>query len=123
MGLSREKAIERILKTPDEEKPVLIQADAPGYAEPEKLSFYGGYNNKKYTPDVVINYENHVDFFSIESAINKKVLSDALPKWILFSTAAKKKNGMFYLVVDDGKRDAFQEVINSKQITARVIGI
>ncbi len=123
MGLSREKAIKKILDNINKSEATLIQMDTSGYPEPEKFSFQGGYNNKKYTPDAVVYYDNELNLFAIESSTSKKHLAEALHKWILFSTLTKKKNGTFYLVVEKEKMEAFQKIISSKQIAAEILEV
>ena len=123
MGLNKEKAFQTIKDIAAKSNAMEVFMGIPGYPEPEKLSFHGGFATKKYSPDAILNYEDRSDLYSVESSLSKKTLAEALHKWILFSTTAKKKNGEFYLIVEEDKKEDFVKLLKSKMINADVITI
>lgn len=123
MSLNKQKAFQAIKDFADKSEVKEIQMATTGYPEPDKISFQGSFGAKKYLPDAVLEYKEGCDIFSIEPSLSKKVLSDALHKWILFSSSAKRKNGNFYLVVDEEKEEDFLKILKSKMISARVIAV
>jgi len=123
MGLNKQKAFQAIKDIASRSKAIEVQMVIPGYPEPDKLGFHGGFTSKKYVPDAVLTYKESSDLFSIEASLSKKVLSEALHKWILFSTTAKRRKGDFYLVVEESKQEDFVKILKSKMITAEVIPI
>lgn len=123
MALNKQKAFQAIKEFADQAEVTEIHMATTGYPEPEKFSYQGSFGAKKYLPDAVLDYEDGCDIFSIEPSLSKKVLSESLHKWILFSSSAKKKNGNFYLVVEEDKEDDFLKILKSKMISARVIAV
>ena len=123
MGLNKQKAFQAIIDIADSTSAVEVYIAIPGYTAPEKLGFHGGFASKKYSPDAILNYKESSDLFSIETSLSKKVLSEALHKWILFSSTAKRRKGDFYLVVEEDKKEDFIRIIKSKMIAAQVIAV
>lgn len=123
MALNKQKAYKTIENIAKESNASGVFMDTTGFQEPEKLSYQGGFAAKKYAPDAILEYDDSMDIFSIETSLSKKVLAEALHKWILFSSTAKKNNGNFYLVVDEDKEDDFVRIIKSKMISAEVIAV
>lgn len=123
MTLNKQKAFHAIEEIAKESQATEVYMASQGFPEPEKISYQGGFAAKKYVPDAILEYSDSTDIFSIEPSLSKKVLSEALHKWILFSSTAKKKNGNFYLVVDEEKEEDFVRIIKSKMIAAQVIAV
>ena len=123
MALNKVKAFQAIEDIAKQSGAEEIFMATTGFEEPEKISYQGGFAAKKYAPDAMVNHSDGTDLFSIEPSLSKKVLSEALHKWILFSSTANKKNGKFYLVVDEDKEDDFVRILKSKMIAAEVIAV
>lgn len=123
MTLNRQKAFQAIENIAKESQASEVFMASQGFPEPEKISYQGGFAAKKYVPDAILEYADSTDIFSIEPSLSKKVLSEALHKWILFSSTAKKKNGNFFLVVDEEKEEDFTRILKSKLIAASVIAV
>ena len=123
MALNKQKAFQAIKDFAEQSDAKEIHMATTGYPEPEKFSYQGSFGSKKYLPDAVLDYPDGFDIFAIEPSLSKKVLSESLHKWILFSSLAKKKNGNFYLVVEEDKEIDFVKILKSKMISARVIAV
>ena len=123
MPLNKQKAFQAIKEFADQSNAKEIHMATTGYPEPDKISYQGSFGAKKYLPDAVLDYKDGYAIFSIEPSLSKKVLSESLHKWILFSSSAKRKNGDFYLVVEADKEEDFLKILKSKMISAQVIAV
>ena len=119
-AIFKDKAFEAILQNVNNSEIVRIEALAKGYVSPEKITF-GGHNAKSFQPDALAVYESHTDVYAMEAESNKKAIGKNLGKWILFSLEAKKNRGDFYIVTSGSHQEAIQEILDSKQINARIL--
>jgi len=122
MAILLKGALQQIIKSTNKEEAQKVESVMSNDKRPDWLSF-GGYNSKKYQPDAVVRYKGYADIYSIENKLSKKVTSDHLQKWILFSLEARKMGGMLYLIVDDILGDEVKEVLLQKKIRAEVIPV
>ena len=122
MAILLKGALQQIIKSTNKEEAVKVESVMSNDKRPDWLSF-GGYNSKKYQPDAVVRYKGYADMYSIENKLSKKVTSDHLQKWILFSLEARKMGGMLYLIVDDILGNEVVDVLAQKKIRAEVIPV
>lgn len=98
-----------------------IQTSLGKTDKPSSLSFKGG--RKSYMPDIVAEFENKTDLFSIEHKISKSGWPDLISKWILFGLEARKNGGHFYVVVSKDNSKQCKEIIAAKRLSAELITI
>jgi hypothetical protein len=122
MAILLKGALQQIIKSTNKEEAVKVESVMSNDKRPDWLSF-GGYNSKKYQPDAVVRYKGYADMYSIENKLSKKVTSDHLQKWILFSLEARKMGGMLYLIIDDILGQEVVDVLAQKKIRAEVIPV
>ena len=122
MAILLKGGLQQIIKSNNKEEAQKVESTMSNDKRPDWLSF-GGYNSKKYQPDAVVTYKNWADIYSIENKLSKKVTSDHLQKWILFSLEARKMRGMLYLIVDESVSKDVTEVLLQKKIRAEVIPV
>ena len=122
MAILLKGALQQIIKTNNKEESQKVESVMSNDKRPDWMSF-GGYNSKKYQPDAVVRYKKYSDIYSIENKLSKKVTSDHLQKWILFSLEARKMGGMLYLIVDENVDKDVNEVLSQKKIRAEVIPV
>lgn len=122
MAILLKGGLQQIIKATTKEDAQKVESTMSNDKRPGWLSF-GGYNSKKYQPDAVVQYKKYSDIFSIENKLSKKITSDHLQKWILFSLEARKMGGMLYLIVDESIGDEVSEVLTQKKIRAEVIPV
>jgi hypothetical protein len=122
MAILLKGALQQIIKSTNKEEAQKVESVMSNDKRPDWLSF-GGYNSKKYQPDAVVRYKGYADIYSIENKLSKKVTSDLLQKWILFSLEARKMGGMLYLIIDDVVSDEAIEILAQKKIRAEVIPV
>lgn len=97
----------------------LIKSKAKEDDSPMSYAFKG--SKKSFTPDIVAEYGNKQDFFSIEGRFKKDELPDLITKWILFGASARNKGGKLYLVVRKNGAAKFEQIIAEKSISAHLI--
>ncbi|UKN02331.1 hypothetical protein K6119_02200 [Paracrocinitomix mangrovi] len=80
-------------------------------------------SNVFHIPRLVAEYENSTDFYEFENNYTNSRLNELILKWILFSVRAKLLSGKFYLVVNEGDRLKFSQIIREKQLEIELIVI
>lgn len=99
----------------------LIRTSLGKTDHPRSISYKGG--RKSYTPDIVAEYDNKCDLFSVEHKIKKTQWKDLVSKWILFGLEARRRGGRFYVVVNESNAKKCRDIIASKGLSAHLITI
>ncbi|MEO9533861.1 MAG: hypothetical protein ABJG68_02605 [Crocinitomicaceae bacterium] len=78
---------------------------------------------KSYTPDIVAQYKNRKDYFTVEDKFKKKNLPDLISKWILFALMARRNGGKFYLFVQKEHFKFIESIVKQKHLSLELIRI
>lgn len=115
----KKEFIKKIIQKLNKQDVVDIKVTGEKSKEPRTLEMRG--SRKSFKPDVVAEFENKRDIFSVETKLNKSDLPDLITKWILFGLEARKHRGQFYVVVSKDNADKCQQIISSKQLAAQIL--
>ena len=121
MKADKTNAFNKILSIAKNEKATEVMANAAGHTKPPKLS--ANFFNKTYVPDAVLKYQDHTDFYLVETQMNKKEIPDKISRWIMVSSEARRLGGELFIMAAESVAGKIRDLLQAKMIKAVVVPI
>ena len=114
-----ENDIKKLIQEIEATKPLKLRIKGSTGLEPRAIRYYS--SKKQFVPDIVAEFENKRDFYSIEKDLKNDDISLLTFKWILFSAEARMKSGKYFLVIDKSQKELCNKVIKEKMLDIELI--